>query len=527
MSGDQYGGYQGYQGNQGYQGFAVPPMPSSPPPAPPDRLRSVAVGLLNLSGLGLGYALTRRWLLTAVCWVATAVLLLVALPADPDGVSGPLVVLYVVFLVFAAAHGALVGLRTRLAWPAAAPIAIVLGLVLLAVPAGGVVLYDNARDEATQQMLLDRLEKADQLVADSGRLSFSAAEPHYRQALAVYDNLTTAHSGSRAAGKVPDRLKTFYTTVAGAYAQKNYCDAIPQLKYLRTVPGTIGKKQLGTLTTWPDDRLATSLYECASASLATQSADWPTDFGDLLSTFPQSSQAGQVEPAVKSAVTKAAQGVGGSQPCAAVEQLKSLSSQIGTLEGGQAGVADELSADASRADDQAGAGAYQCGVSQYRSGDFDSALSTMNDFVKNNTHDKNRARAKKIAIAAEVAQTVPAAGKKLPTMASGGSISVTVKNDSPDDITVLYTGPVTGSFTLKACGSCTTYSLSTTLLSGFKPCSGGKNYPQKTISLPTGTTYFVHRPDSSTASPASDTAKLRSGYIYTECAYATGAFGTG
>lgn len=519
MSGDQYGRVEG---------FVVPPMPSAPPPAPPDALRSVAVGLLNLSGLGLGYALMRRWVLMGVCWVATAVLLLVALPADPDGVSGVVLTLYVVFLAFAAVHGALKGLRTRLALPAPPPVAILLGLVLLAVPAGGVVLYDGARDEATQQMLLDRLERADQLVADNGRLAFSAAEPHYRQALAVYDDLATAHSGSRAAARVPDRLKTFYSTVAGAYAQKNYCDAIPQLKYLRTVPGTIGKKELGTLTTWPDDRLATSLYECASAGLAAQGADWPTDFGDLLTLFPQSSQAGQVEPAVKSAVVKAAQAVSGDEPCAAVQKLQSLAGQIGDLQGEQAGVADALTADAQRAGSQADSGAYQCGVSQYQDGDFDSALTTMNDFVKKSTHDKNAARAKKIAIAAEVAQTVPAAGKHLPTTASGGSISVTVKNDSPDDITVLYTGPVTGSFTLKGCGSCTSYSLSSTLLTGFKPCSAsGKNYPQKTISLPSGTTYFVHRPDSSTATPASDTAKLRSGYIYTECAYVTSTFGTG
>ena len=518
MSEDQYGSVQG---------FVVPPMPASPPPAPPDPLRSVAVGLLNLSGLGLGYALMRRWLLMAACWVATIVLLLVALPADPDGVSGTAVTLYVVFLVLAAVHGALVGLRTRLAWPSPTPVAVVLGLVLLAVPAGGVVLYGNARDEATEQMLLDRLETADQLVVDSGRLPFSTAEAHYRQALGVYDDLSTAHSGSRAADRVPDRLKTFYTTVAGAYAQKNYCDAIPQLKYLRTVPGTISKKQLGTLSTWPDDRLATSLYECGSTGLAAQRADWSTSFGDLLATFPQSAQAGQVEPAVKSAVTKAVKGVSGSQPCTAVEGLASLSTQISSLQGGQTGVADALGADAQRAGSQADSGAYQCGVSQYKDGDFDSALTTMNDFVKKNTHDKNRARAKKIAIAAEVAQTVPAAGKKLPTTASGGSISVTVMNDSPDDITVLYTGPVTGSFTLKGCGSCTSYSLTTTLLKGFEPCSSGKSYPQKTISLPTGTTYFVHRPDSSSATPASDTAKLRSGYIYTECAYSTGAFGTG
>lgn len=58
---------------------------------------------------------------------------------------------------------------------------------------------------------------------------------------------------------------------------------------------------------------------------------------------------------------------------------------------------------------------------------------------------------------------------------------------------------------------------------GFRPCNdSGKNYPQRTIRLPAGTTYFVHKARSGTGkSPASDTAKLRSGYIYTECAYTT------
>jgi hypothetical protein len=104
-----------------------------------------------------------------------------------------------------------------------------------------------------------------------------------------------------------------------------------------------------------------------------------------------------------------------------------------------------------------------------------------------------------------------------------GSISVTVKNDSPDEITVLYTGPVTGSFTLKACGGCTSYSLASTVGLGFEPCSdSGKNYPQRTIRLPAGTTYFVHKSKSGLGkSPASDTAKLSAGYLYTECAYTT------
>ncbi|QIY67170.2 hypothetical protein HEP85_03225 [Streptomyces sp. RPA4-2] len=503
--------------------FAVPPMPTAPPRAPADALRAVAVALLNLSGLGLGYALTRRWGLMAVCWVATAALLLVALPADPDGVPGAAVVLYLVLLGLAGVHGAFLGLRTRLVWPPRAWLAIVLGVVLLAVPAGGVALYGNARDRATEAMLMDRLERADKLVRASGQQSFTTAESDYRRALAAYRGLRSDHPGSKAADRVPGRLKTFYTTVGSPYAQKNYCDAIAPLKYLRTVPGTMGKKELGALSTWPDDRLATSLYECASQALGHGDADWTTHFGDLLSTFPRSAPAGKVEPAVSAEVDRAVKQVGGSDPCAAVEHLRSLGTQVTALPGEQAGLTAALGKDADRAATNADSGTYDCGVSQYKGGRFVEAVTTMNEFVKNNQHARNRARAQKIAIAAEIAQTVPAAGRRLPTTASGGSIAVTVKNDSPDDITVMYTGPVTGSFSLKACGSCTTYSLTSTVLAGFTPChDSGKNYPQRTIRLPIGTTYFVHKSRTGTGkSPASDTAKLRPGYIYTECAYMT------
>jgi hypothetical protein len=286
------------------------------------------------------------------------------------------------------------------------------------------------------------------------------------------------------------------------------------------------KDQLGTLASWPDDRLATSLYECAADGLASDGTDWATDFGELLSTFPESEQAAKVAPAVGSAVDKAAKDVRGSDPCAAVDRLESLGSRIGILSNTSRASGD-LGQAADRADRSASAGGYRCGLDQYKDGDFDSAMTTLNKFVDDNKNDGNSARAKKIVIAAEIAKTVPAAGRKVPTTASGGSISVTIKNDSPDEITVLYTGPVTGSVTLKPCGSCTAYSWGSTLLSGFRPCSSGRSYPQKTISLPPGTTYFLHKPKSSLySSPGTDTAKLRSGYIYTECAYVTSGLGT-
>lgn len=528
MTWDQRGGTGGFGGAG--DGFAVPPMPPvppSPPPAPADPLRAVAVALLNLSGLGLGYALVRSWIGMVLSWIATGILLLVALPADPDGVPGGLLIAYLVFLAITAAHGAVRGLRTRLAWPPQSPLALLLGLVLLAAPVGAVVVYGGARDEAVEQMLLDRLGKADRLVRTAKTQSFGTAEADFRTALGTYRDLHDNHPDSRAAARVPRRLTAYYRAVGTPYDQEKYCEAIAPLTYLRTLPDTMGAKRLGSLATWPDDRLATSLYECGADGLdKNEDAAWK-DLGDLLSTFPESAQAAKVEPVVRSTVDRAAKALKGDDPCAANERLRTLSTQVTALPGDKAGVADALKKDAAKADRSVQSGTYACGVDQYKDGEFGAAMTTMNDFVTRYKHDKNRARAKKIIIAAEVARAVPAAGKRLPTTASGGGIPVTVKNDSPDEVEILFTGPVTGRFTLKPCKGCTTYSSAISAsLSACKDSS--KNYPQKTITLPAGTTYFLHKPKgASTASNATDTAKLRYGYAYTECAYVTNGFGLG
>lgn len=501
--------------------FYGPPTPPPPPPGPANPVRALAVALLNLSGLGIGYALIRRWIELAICLVATVVLLVIALPAKSDGVSGGVVVAYAAFLVLAALHGALRGLRTPLSWPAKAPIAIVLGVVLLAAPVGGVVAYGSARDEATQKMLLDRLDVADQLVQTAKAKPFSAGQADYSKALAAYRDLNDHHKDSRAAKRVPDRLDTYYKTIGAPYDQRKYCDAVEPLKYLRmTVPEHYDKKALGSLATWPDDRLATSLYECGTDGLGTDVTRSGDDsLSELLYTFPKSPQAAKVEPAVKSAISGAAQGLKGGDPCAATERVRALGTRASGLPGKAAGVADALSKDAHQADVYVQSGSYTCAVHEYKTGDFKTAVDKMNDFVDKYPHDKNGALAKKIIIAAQIAQVEPDAGKHLPSTASGGSISVTVSNDSPDEVEVLYTGPVTGSFKLKGCGACKTYASEASAHAS--ACNNsGRNYPKKTIDLPTGTTYFLHKSTSGTsATPGTDTAKLRSGYIYTECAY--------
>jgi hypothetical protein len=544
---DQQGGTGGSGEPEGFGAPPPPPPPQQPPYIPPtgspygapfgpqaeppaplppgDPLRAVAAGLLNLSGLGLGHLLTRRWAAMAACWIATGVFALVALPADADGVSGGAVVAYLVFLLLAAAHGAYRALRTPLLWPPKPLVAVLLGLVLLAAPAGAVVAYDDAHteahNEAVQKMLLERLGTADRLVATARTKPFDSAQSDWTTALETYRNLQRDHPDSRAGKLVPKRLATYYTAVATPYGQERYCDAVAPLKYLRTVPQTYGRTALGSLATWPDDRLATALYECGiSAFTRDDDPAHDGDLGELLTTFPKSAQAAKVEPAVRSTIADAAKGISGSDPCAATERLRALGAGAAGLPGEAAGLSGALTADAHRADGHVQSGTYACAVHQYKAADFDGALDTINGFIKQYPHDGHRALAQKIAIAAEIAVEVPEAGKKMPTLAgTGGPIPVTVSNDSPDDVEVLFTGPVTGSFRLKACGSCSSYS--SEISASTSACKDtGKNYPKKTVNLPAGTTYFLHKSTSgSTATPGSDTAKLRYGYIYTECAY--------
>ncbi|MBB5934294.1 hypothetical protein [Streptomyces zagrosensis] len=484
------------------------------------------MGLLNLSGLGVGYALTRVWWAMALCWAATGGLLLLTLPADPDGVSGGVLVGYLAVLAGAAAHGAYLGLRRRLTWPPRSTVAVLLGVVLLAAPGGGFVAYDSARDEATQEMLLDRLERADRIVETANDQPFSRAESDYTKALDIYGDLTDDHAGSRAAKRVPDRLQTYYETVGAPYGRKEYCEAITPLKHLRTVPAIVGKQSVGPLATWPDDRLATSLYECGVTGLgqSVYAAEKNANLSELLTEFPKSEQAAKVEPAVSAAIATAADNLKGSAPCEAVTTLNALSSQATVLAKGATGGAGGLGEAAGTAKGHVQSGTYACGVDQYKDGQFDSAIKTLKGFADTYRSDKNRPRAQKIVIAAEIAKELPAAGKNLPTTASGGSITVTVKNDSPNPVDILYTGPVTGSFSLKACDGCTTYS--NRAAARRSACQGSKSYPQRTISLPVGTSYFLHKSTGgSSNSSGADTAKIEPGYIYTECAYAVSPFG--
>ncbi|MFH8563141.1 hypothetical protein [Streptomyces sp. NPDC017988] len=506
----------------------LPPLPAQPPDSTSERsrgpLRPLAVALLNLTGLGLGYLLLRRPILTALCCAATAALLLVALPADVDGVPGGLLVGHAALLALAAAHGALRAVRDRGHWPLRAPLAAGLGVVLLAVPAGGAFAYESARDEAVEQMLLDRLAKADRTVAGLDGQPFDGpTETKYAKALRVYRSLAEAHPGSKAAGRLSDSLGAYYRSVAAPYTARRYCDAVTPLTHLRTVPrtlGTPGKDHLGTLATWPDGRLATSLHACGTDALGRPAADAP--LAELLRTFPASDQAAKVEPALRDAIGARTTALKGSDPCPAVEELRTLGATAASLPG------DAVDATALRgATDRAvERGVYACGMDEFEDARFARAAATLNGFAKAYPAGEKRYRAKDVAIAAEIAAERPSAGRRLPPAgpAGGSKVDLVLANLGPGELEVLYTGPTTGRVTLKDCPSCRIFAAKS---QGDKACRAGvTRYPRTTLRLPAGEYHFLYK--RATVRNRADGARINPAYRYTDCSFVTrGSAGLG
>ncbi|MFH9119104.1 hypothetical protein ACIQJ8_03135 [Streptomyces globisporus] len=520
-SGDRYG-VAGY--GSGGDGTVPPPpshAPSVGPPPPGASLRAAAAALLNLTGLGLGYALLGRWGRAAVCWAATAVLLWVALPADPDGVPAGVLVGYLLVLVLAAVDGGRIARRSAVGGAWRPGLAVGLGVVLLAVPAGGAVVYGSARDEAREQMLLERLEAGDERVATASGQPFEAAKSEYGKALDVYRALGEDHPGSRAAKLVPDRLKAYYDAVSAPYAKKRHCEAVAPLTYLRTLPDSVDKKVLGELAAWPDTPLAESLYACGVSRLggagsSSGGGDGGAELGQLLRTFPESASARRVAPAIDERIKDQVSALKGAEPCTATEALRGLGATASRLPDDSV---KKLRADA---DEGVVDGVYACGVDQFEDGKFGAARTTLTDFARTYKSDGRVRQARNIATAAEIADDRPAAGKRLPPSKrpGGARMELVISNDAPNTVEVLYTGPVTGTVTLRACAGCERYSASEGPRRACK--AGGRNYPKARLQLPAGEYHFLYKHGTGATARVdsySSGTRVQPGYTYTSCTY--------
>ncbi|MFI0866009.1 hypothetical protein [Streptomyces californicus] len=503
----------------GDAGFGAPPPPSRAPSVgpPPDgaALRSAGAALLNLSGLGLGYALVGRWGRAVVCWAATGSLVWAALPADPDGVPEGVLVGYLLVLVAAAVDGARIARRSALGGAWRPVVAVGLGVVLLAVPAGGAAVYGSARDEARERMLLERLADGDERVEAAGRQPYDAAKGTYAQALRVYRALAEDHPGSRAAKLVPDRLEAYYRSVSAPYEQKRHCEAVAPLTHLRTLPESVDRKLLGELASWPDEPLAESLYACGVSRLGGVGGGG-AELGELLRTFPDSASARQVGPAVEERITAQVAALKGDEPCAATEVLRGLGTTAARLPDERV---KKLGAEAGK---RVVDGVYACGVDQFEDGKFAEARTTLTGFSRAYRDDGRVRRARDIATAAEIAADRPAAGKRLPPAKRPGGprMELVISNDAPNTVEVLYTGPVTGTVSLKACAGCERYRASE---GSRRACrASGRDYPKARLRLPAGEYHFLYKHGTGATARVdsySSGTRVQPGYTYTSCTY--------
>ncbi|WP_238431985.1 hypothetical protein [Streptomyces cavernae] len=106
-------------------------------------------------------------------------------------------------------------------------------------------------------------------------------------------------------------------------------------------------------------------------------------------------------------------------------------------------------------------------------------------------------------------------------------MDLTISNDGPDAVEILYTGPVTGRLSLAKCGSCISYS--SEAIGRSLACKADKSYPRKTLRLPAGEYHFLYKPVDtsglSTARVHSNGIRIQPGYVYTDCTYSVSGLG--
>jgi hypothetical protein len=397
---------------------------------PASRWHVAAVALLNLNGLGLGYVLMRRWRAAMIAWIATGIMLLIALPVSATTIPIAAVVLYLMIVAFTAVHAAIRASRETPPRPQRPRAATAFAGLLLAIPVGSVPLYNHAHANALDHALLARLTAADHTMAVNAGVPFAVAQPSYDAVLATYRDLLVNHRQSRAAKQVPARLAAFYPAVASSPAAGNSCTATTPLIYLHDMPGIIPLSDLGSLATWPDARLATVQF--------------------------------------------------------------------------------------------------RCGEDLYKMGDFAGAKATMQAFETAYPSDPNAVLAGKFVIAAKIASSNAEAGKQLPTLASGGNVTITISNDSPNAVHISYTGPATGTVDIAACPNCSAYNPGAIgVFGGSGPCSkAAASYPQATINVPPGAIYVLDEStDTHASTPPVDVEHTTDGGTYSICAYEMQSWG--
>ncbi|MFZ5918572.1 MAG: tetratricopeptide repeat protein [Chloroflexota bacterium] len=490
--------------------------------------RPIAVALLNLNGLGLGYLHLerfRRWLahgavtanLAALTWHSATL----GAPPIWESILG----LWLLWMVLdgwrQARKQARFTSQVSRSW---APLAV--AVVIIGLEAGGLWWY---RAQAQAEFI--RGQTAYEL-GDAGLASrhlgqvistyalshapyLPLAREHWKesQSLLLADDLWQKQDYSRAAlyyeahlsaypdGPFARRAATQASEVysqwaAGLLAEGNYQVAIEKYRlilarYPQTAPGQEAAQQEAEAhLAW-----ARQLAQAGEYALAVDKLQI------VLEEFSGTQMAAQAETELADLFTAAGQKLNANSPCDAAPILAAFAA-------GDSSWAAEANALMPQA-------FYGCGQAEHRAERYATAITAYETLIANYPNSPLIPEAQAALVDARVADIEAKGTSELPPPQRSGSApagvaEVVISNDSPEQLEVLLSGPGSQSLTMEKCGPCQTYFVA--------PLSCPEKGPQATVTLTPGRYKVVVRAISDpSVRPWSGTWNLDSGNEYFNC----------
>lgn len=510
------------------------------------RRSPLAAALLNLTGLGLGYAYVRRWWRLGLHLLVTTGLVVIAFVTGGGGLPWLWAGVAALWLGWMAVDG----WRIAAGWfarPAsAAGHVLPVGLALLAVAA--VVAGYAGYAAAGRATVADAIAARDAGDCEPAVRGFELATGVYE--LAFLPTAEQAESGraecaqyleavrAEQSGDLGEAVRLHRTfaeerpgSVLVRYAESELLrvglswatelreagdptQAIEVLQELRPVAGDdavaadrIAEELAATYLA----RAEESRQEAATLSGGPQADAVRAALADLLAVQEgdlAGTDAAAGAPALARGVYDTAATTWAGAPCDALPTLDHVSGLDDARTGGAAAAAV---AERPRQ-------LFACGVQRYESGAHGAAAEAFDAFVAGYPADPQVAQARANAIAARAAE-VAGGALALPGPYAGddvGPVQVTFYNDSPEEVRVYVVGATAHEVVLPPCTTCPPR-----YATAEEACPSFDGRPSAAVQLGAGTFTVVGR--FASADPDVGTDTFESGFVYTSCFYVVGS----
>ena len=441
----------------------------------------VAVALLNLTGLGLGYEYLARRRRFVACLVVAAALVTTAFATDAAGrpwlwrgvAAGWLVLLALDGWRLARRHpGARSAPRRRPTLVAVAAIAALAGGYVLYGVVGNQVLAsgesaqaDGDCDKATArfdlvtgpfELTLSPAVASAERSRDYCRRFLSAVAKHdrgdYEAAITSFREFLSSTPSNRLDKPAEDRIQGAYLDWAGsARNAHDYPKAIAVYRRMlqEYKAGSAVKQARGELAqTFLDEAqaLRDKFDPAGGSQLAADVNKAMSDYLEIQSNLGNTDAAKAVPKAIEETFTAAIRPFTDGKFCEAVPTLKFLAE----LPARAGDIVTTAKLDHAKS-------AFECGLVRYSSGTYDEAAEHFNTVITKYNDNALAPAAGSAYIAATIASLKPGLKPPLPPPLAGdrpGAISLTLFNDSSLPVEVLLLGPTAHRIVIDGCKTC-------------------------------------------------------------------------